>query len=186
MEKYPFLFMFLGVPGSGKSYFARRLAKEINAVRLNGDSMRMALWGSLEEIEKVYAVDRSAGNKMTFGALNYVVEQILTAKQSVVYDTHHNRRSDRSGLEEIAKNSEAIPIIIWIKTPMEIAIKRGQEREPMVDQHVYSEEKLREIIARQMASFDEPAPNENVIMIDGTADFTDQFASFKEQIATFL
>jgi predicted kinase len=181
----PLLIMFLGVPGSGKSYFARHLAKRINAVRLNGDSMRIAIWGSLDEIAKAHG-DRNKGNDMTFGAINYAVDQILATKHSVVYDAHHNRRDIRKKLEEMAKRQGAQPIVVWVKTPKSIAMKRAQAREATVDQRRMSEEEIREVIARHMKYFDEPDQAENVIIIDGTADFETQFESYKEQVAQFV
>jgi predicted kinase len=181
----PVLVMFLGVPGSGKSYFARHLAKKINAVRLNGDSMRMAIWGSLEEITKAHG-DRNRGNNMTFGAINYVVDQILATRHSVVYDAHHNRRDIRKELENMTREHGAVPIVVWVKTAEDIAIERAQAREATVDQRRLTEEEVREVITRHMKYFDEPDQTENVIIIDGTENSSTQFESYEKQVAQFI
>jgi predicted kinase len=90
MTKKPLLIMFLGVTGSGKSYFARQLAAKIGAVRLNGDSMRLALFKTPEAVEARHSDPTT--NPMTFGAIDYAAGQILLAGCSVIYDAHHNRQ----------------------------------------------------------------------------------------------
>ncbi len=172
--------MFLGSPGSGKSFFARQLAKRIHAVRLNGDSMRIAMFGSVEEIEKRKA-NKDTGQ--VFKAIDYVITQILATNISVVYDAHHNRKAIREGLEKLAEEHGATPVVIWIKTPYEEALKRGQEREATQDQRKKTEENMRDLIARHMANFEEPTKNEKVIVIDGMVDFETQYKSYLEQIA---
>ncbi len=184
MTQKTLLFSFLGSPGSGKSYFARNLAKKIKAVRFNGDSMRIALYGSVEEIER--QTDMQSVNRKTFGALDYAVEQVLAAGHSVVYDAHHNKRSMRSALEKLAKKHGATPIVVWIKTPHEVAIKRGQQRSSTIDQRCLSEEKMKENTERHMANFDEPVRDELVITIDGTVPFEKQFESYNAQIVSLL
>lgn len=184
MTQKPILHMFLGSPGSGKSFFARNLAENINAVRLNGDSMRIALYGSPEEIDQ--QPDKNLVNSRTFGALDYSVVQVLKAGHSVVYDAHHNKRSIRARLEELAEEHGAVPVVVWIKTPYEVALKRGQTRDTTPDQRRLSEEKMIETIERHMANFDEPVESELVITIDGTIPFEEQLASYKRQISSLL
>jgi predicted kinase len=180
----PLLIMFLGSPGSGKSYFARQLAKRIHAVRLNGDAMRLAIYGSVENIER--QVSKDVVNQQTFGAIDYVVEQILTAGCSVVYDAHHNKREHRAKNEEVAKQYGAVPVLVWIKTPYEVALRRGQDRDATADQRQHSEERMKESIARHMANFDAPADGERVIMIDGLAGFEKQYESYAAQLAAYI
>lgn len=179
----PLLLMFLGSPGSGKSYFARAVADKLNAVRINGDSMRSAIFGSQEEILKIYNSDsRAKLNNYVFNGLDYVTEQILGRGYDVVYDAHHNKRGDREKLEKIAAAHNAKPVVVRINTPFEVALKRGQTREASVDQRQLSEEKMREVIARHQAATDEPTDEELVIDIDGQVPFEDQFVSFKKQL----
>jgi len=176
----PLIIMFLGVPGSGKSYFARQLAAKTHAVRFNSDAMRLALFGSVEEVEK--RRNDPAMNVMTFGTIDYVAEQVLSAGHDVVYDAHHNRRDLRKKFEQMALLHGAIPLVVWMKTPQAVALSRAQNREATVDQLRLSPEVVREVVRRQLANFDEPDEHENVITIDGTVDFEQQIVSYTAQL----
>ncbi len=184
MTQKSFLLLFLGFPGSGKSYFARNLAEKTNTVRLNGDSMRIALYGSVEEIEK--QANKKRINRQTFGAIDYAVEQILRTGHSVIYDAHHNKRSIRVGLEKLANEHDAITIVVWVKTPYELALRRGQERRAAPDQRRLSEEKMKQTMERHTDNFDEPVASELVITVDGTMPFEQQFESYDRQLAVLL
>jgi predicted kinase len=74
--------MFYGNPGSGKSIFARQIAEHLHTVRLIGDSIRIAMFGSAESIDKAYTDETVAQlNNMVFGAIDYVAEQVLGSGQ---------------------------------------------------------------------------------------------------------
>lgn len=184
MNTKPLLIMFLGYPGSGKSYFAKQLADKIHAVRLNGDSMRIALLGSVEAIEA--HPNKMLLNNQTFGAIDYAATQILKAGTSVVYDAHHNKRSIREDLEQLTARYNAVPIVVWVKTPHSVALVRGQTRPAAADSRTMSEQQMRESMERHMANFDEPTKDESVIVIDGTVDFTEQYKEFKKQLANLV
>ena len=176
----PLLIMFLGYPGSGKSHFAKQLAEKRHAVRLNGDSMRIALFKTVEAIEA--QPDKKVVNQQTFGAIDYAVGQVLRAGHDAVYDANNNRRSIREGLEKLAEEYGAVPIVVWVKVPFEVALKRGQTRDVAADSRQWAEEKMRETMERHIANFDEPIQTERVVVIDGTADFDTQYETFIEQI----
>ncbi len=182
----PLLVMFLGVPGSGKSYFARHLAKRIDAVRLNGDTMRIAMFGSTENIEAIYHSDsRKILNSYVFRAIDYAVEQILLHGDSVVYDAHHNMRKTRLELEKLAKRCGALPVVVQIVTPYEVALERGQAREATVDQRQLSAEKMHETMQRHLKNTDHPDSSENVIEISGELPFEEQHLIFKDRVKAF-
>lgn len=183
----PILMLLLGPAGSGKSYFARNMAEKINAVRINGDSMRIAMFGSREEIEKIHNSDnRNILNSYTFGGLDYVAEQILCRGYDVVYDAHHNKRHDRRALEKIAEKNKAMALVVWIKTPYDVALQRGQSREDTIDQRRLSEEKMRDVMDRHLATTEEPDDSERVILIGGQKPFDEQFVDFQNQVRVFL
>lgn len=182
-EHKPTVYMFLGVPGSGKSYFARNLSEKTGAVRINSDSLRLAIFGSLETMRALYASgQREILNSYVFNSMDYATEQILRQGHDVVYDAHNNKRKDRESLEKIAERVGAAAILIWIKTPFEVALKRGQQRNATADQRQLSEEAMKEVMERHQRFTDEPIDGEKVIVIDGTVSFDEQYAEFTKQL----
>ena len=172
--------MLLGFPGSGKSYFAIQLARKVGAVRLNGDSIKVALYGSYAKIHEEGLIGEA--NRRGFGALDYAAEEILRAGHSVVYDANNNTRHVRKKHEQRAKRYGALPVVVWVKVSDEIAKQRSLTREDVVGQHRFDEETYRETLKRQMANFDTPGAGENVIEIDGRLPFDQQFESFQAQL----
>jgi predicted kinase len=85
------LFMLLGYPGSGKTYFSEQLAKDSGAIRLNADAMRVATLGTIEKARE-FNDDTGLQNSIVFGALDYAVLQILKSGNSVICDYQHNER----------------------------------------------------------------------------------------------
>ena len=180
MQNKPLLIMFLGYPGSGKSTFARQLADKLNVVRLNGDSMRIALFKTIEGIEA--QPDKKVLNEQTFGAIDYAASQILKSGHTFVYDANNNKRSIREGLCELATECGARPVVVWVRTPYDVALQRGQTREAATDTRNMTEEKMLAAMTRQIAAFDEPGADEFVIEIPGTIPFEEQFSIFEERL----
>lgn len=181
------LIMFLGAPGAGKSTFARQLAIQLEAVRLNGDAMRFALYESAEGIDHARRIlGRDEVNRQTFNALNYTAGQILRQGYSVVYDARRNKRVERKALEIIAHQHSVMPLVVWVKTPDDIASKRTKERDAAPDQPKYSDEELKLVMERHTLNFEQPTAGEYVIEIDGTIVFELQYKSFLKQLYTFL
>ena len=174
----PLLIVFLGFPGSGKTYFARQLAEKLRAVTLNSDAMRLAMFGSLERIDEIRRIDNARLYVDVFGAMNYAARQALKAGHSVVYDAQQTKRENRRGIEQLAQESGAIPVLIWIKTSREVALKRGQERDARDDSQQYDAEKMAYLIDRFDSANDMPEADENVVEINGEVPFEEQYHTF--------
>jgi len=179
----PLLVVFLGFPGSGKTYFSRQLAKELQAVTLNSDALRLSMFESLEQIEAIRRTDTARLYKDVFGAMDYATVQILRAGHSVVYDAQQTKREDRRGIERTASEAGAIPILVWLKTSRETAIKRAQEREQSDDSHRYDAKKIAYLVDRFDSVTDLPDEGENVIEISGELPFEQQYAIFVRDLA---
>lgn len=178
----PLLIVFLGFPGSGKTYFATRLAKKIHAVTLNSDALRVAMFKTHDAIEHIRKTDQSRLYVDVFGAMDYAAKQGLLAGHSVIYDAQQTKRENRRNIEKIAEDANATPLLVWIKTDKGVALRRGQEREQRDDSHQYSQEKMKMLIDRFDAVTDLPETSENVIEINGEHAFEQQFASFERQL----
>lgn len=97
--KTPKVVIVFGLPGTGKSYFAERLAEQINAQYINSDRLRKELFPertySGKEKEMVYKV--MLENART--AINKNINVVLDA-------TFHRKDIRRIFLEEIGTKSE--------------------------------------------------------------------------------
>lgn len=177
-----YLFMFLGYPGSGKTYFSERLAKEIGAVRINADALRVRLFGTIEAAK---AFDKETGllNKITFNALDYTMAQVLASGNSVICDYQHNARAMRSARAKVAIDSGAVPIVIWVQTPRNEAVRRGSERPASLNHRQHTPEKMEALIERTLSQLEEPSDSEKVITINGQEPFDTQYVSFQRQLA---
>lgn len=180
MDKPPIIVLFVGVPGSGKTTFARQLADKLQAIILNSDAVRMAMWGSLEAIQATHQnpEERKAANGLTFGAMNYAAQQALAAGVSVIYDCNANHIWERQEKHDIAKEQGAVSVVVRIRVPYDTSLIRVQQREESHDQRRISPEKARKVLDRFVAEIEEPTAREKVIEIDGGAPFDEQYQAF--------
>jgi ribonuclease HI len=165
------LFMMLGYPGSGKSHFAKRLAHQLGAVRINSDAMRSSVF---DEPSEHY---NAAGFRIVFGALDYAAHEILSVGHTVIYDANCNRRSERAKNVAIANEHNADVYVIWVQTPPEEAAHRAANRELGADQVQITQARFNEI----KEILEEPTDDEKVIKIDGTVSFEEQLKQFTNQ-----
>jgi len=179
--------MFVGIPGSGKTTFARQLASELQAVVLNSDSIRIGMWKNRQAIEATHAnpAERKHANQLTFGAMNYATGQIIAAGHSVVYDCNANHHYERDEKHDIATKYDAISLVVRIKVPYEVSLDRVQNREESHDQRRMSPEKAKAVLDRFVREIEEPDDSERVIEISGEVSFEQQLQQFKLKLSQF-
>lgn len=173
--------MFLGYPGSGKTYFAKQLAKEMGIVRLNADAVRVAAMGT---IQKAREFDQETGllNPIVFGMIDYATVQILESGNSVLCDYQHNEKAFRDKRASLAAEHGAIPVVVWVKTPRDTAIERGAKRQELLDQRRHSLEKMETLVDKYIDLIEVPDGDELAIEVDGTLPFESQYLSFNRQL----
>lgn len=178
-----YLFLMLGLPGSGKTYFAENLAKKMGAIHLNSDAMRMAIFGSREETDKIYhSKSRLILNTYTFGALNYAALSALKSGSSVIYDANNNTEQERLDTVAAMQGDGAVPVVVWVQTAQEVAVKRVLERRETASQRRLSADVAQAYITKIAGETEPPSKDESLIIIDGTIPFEDQFIAFSNQL----
>lgn len=170
----PFVFIMLGFVGSGKSHVSEWLAKHLGAVHLRADDLRLAMFG-----DNPREMHTRAKTMQVVSSGAYFVQQILASGTSVVQDANHNTLATRREVASRARNNGGTPIIIWVKTPLEIAEERAAAREAAGGLKMFDEG----LVRRFARNFQEPASDELVIVIDGQHNAKQQRESFAEQFA---
>lgn len=171
MKRY--LYLMLGHPGSGKSYFAQQLAAEIGAVRFNSDRMRHHLFKDPHEHHS------RSDHEHIVNAINCAAISVLQSGYSIIYDINNNFVSDRRAYAALSKEHGACTVIIWIKTPLEVATERGASR-PLSQEHIRIDPAWVERVAAELET---PSLDELYIEIDGTLEFQRQYSSFRNQLS---
>ena len=145
------LFVTMGAPGSGKSYFAERYCKEFGFACLRSDEIRKIIFPkptyTQEEQDRLFAT------------IDFMAGKLLASGISVVYDANFSSRAFRAKRAMLAKKYGARFCILWTKAPLELSIKRTKSR----SFHPIDEETVRSV-AREI----ELPKNEQVIELDGT------------------
>lgn len=104
------LIMMVGLPGSGKSTYAKELADKYNAVICSSDEIRKELFGNEDVQDK---------NDEVFRLLHKRIKDYLNNKRSVIYDaTNINSKRRRAFLSEL-KNTVCFKRCIIMATPFE-------------------------------------------------------------------
>jgi len=155
----PTLFLMLGFPGAGKTTVSKLIEEQTGAVHLWADHERRQRFGqpthSHEENIKLY------------DELNNITDSLLAAGKSVIFDTNFNFYKDREHLREIAVKHGAQTILIWVRTPKELARERATKDAHLQHTRVLGNMQM-EHFERISGNLEPPREGEHVVEFDGT------------------
>ncbi len=165
-----FILFLYGFPGSGKTAFARQLAQELNVAHLQQDRLSHELYGQNS--------DKTA--KPSRNAMNYMTREFLRADVSVIYDADVYRLAERRHMRDAARQTKAIPVLIWLQIDPETAYMRGQKRDRRKADDHYAKEYTPETYEAVLHNMQNP-DNEDYVVISGKHTFhTQQAAVYKK------
>ena len=116
----PALVVTVGLPGSGKSYFTRRLQERSPLVRLESDALRRLLFG-----RPAYSREESA---RLFTTCHRVIDRLLASGRSVVLDATNLREVHRRHLYAIARRRGARLFLVRLRAPVAVVRRRLEHR----------------------------------------------------------
>ena len=121
----PSLVVLTGLPGSGKSTFARRLAPLIDAVVLESDALRRLLFETPQHAQNE--------SKRLFRAIQAVTFRLLLDGRNVIVDATNLRETHRKPYVEIAATTGASLQVVHLTAPEEVILNRLAHRRDVLD-----------------------------------------------------
>lgn len=161
----PVLLCLYGFPGSGKSFVARNLSEHIQMAQVGADRIRSELFASPRYDNQE--------NAIVSHMMGYMVEELLGAGLSVVYDGNTMRSSQRRRLRELASKHRAAFLLAWLQIDVESAFVRTQRRDRRTNDDKFAEPQTKESFNQQLASMQNPK-DEQYIVISGKHAFVTQ------------
>lgn len=143
----PKFIMLVGIPGSGKSTYAKRISVNKNYIHLSSDGIRAELYGD----------EATQGNpSVVFDIMHKRTLEALADGNNVIYDATNVTRRDRASImSKIPKYVETECHIVW--APIETCIERDSKRERTVG---------KEVIDRMLKRFQAPYYDEGFDSIE--------------------
>lgn len=164
----PHLIMTVGLPGSGKSFFAEHFAETFKAPIVSYE--RLKLLKRQQDIDGDGVVDDYA---------KYILKEIMKTSQTIIYDGLTNSKKARTELVGIAKALNYDPMFVWVQTDETTARKRALK---ITDSHKFSVTK--DEFDNYKKRFTSPNRKENPVVISGKHNYASQLKIVLKNLAT--
>jgi predicted kinase len=119
-ESKPNLYMLVGIPCSGKSYYAEIHFKPKNIKIVSTDEIRI-------EITETRKFNLQGNNEIFEIAFSRIKEELIN-QRDVVFDATNTNKKYRKNIIKLAKLCNSRIVAVVMKTPLDICIKRNRER----------------------------------------------------------
>lgn len=154
------LFIMCGLPFSGKTFLAKKIAEKLGATYVGFDQ----LW---VEHEQELPKEGDEGWKYVRQLAQDMIREELLVGQNVVYDDINVGLDHRAELVEVAKQAKASAVVVYANTPKEIREQRMEANLTSKDRHDVEVENLK----TANEQFQEPAYPEVIMMYSPDKDF---------------
>lgn len=167
----PNVFMMLGVPGAGKSFFARQFAEKKDFVHVSFDFIRYTIFDDAELTDEQ--------EQRILQLMDVMAAEHLRHGQSIVYDGPLLRRGQRKQLRESLKGNSFL--IIWVQTDLDSAHYRSTNRDRRTTDDRFNPTISDAYFDHKISSFQKPL-YEDYVVVSGKHVFTNQYRAVMQRL----
>jgi predicted kinase len=152
------LFILCGFPYAGKSYVAKVVKAQTDAVLVSIDDIFYAKgfdWDSNT------LPDMNVWEQI-FNESYEMTEQALLIGKNVLYDSTNQTVASRDNLRKVARSVGADTKVVYVKSPVETVWKRWEENQKNPTRSVVNSE----LVEKTIQMFEEPTSEEDVLIIN--------------------
>ncbi|HSW85765.1 MAG TPA: ATP-binding protein [Candidatus Saccharimonadales bacterium] len=172
----PFLLLFYGYPGSGKTYFARQFTSNVQAAHIQADRIRMELFEQPRYDQQENTVVKQL--------MDYMTEEFLAAGLSVAYDINAARYAQRRSLSDMAFRHGAQPLLVWFQMDLDTAFTRNVKRDRRRADDKFASSWDRTTYENIISHMQNPRPGEDYVVVSGKHLFNMQQSAVISKLRT--
>lgn len=170
----PILVLLYGMPGAGKTFFARQLCEHMQAAHLEADRIRSELFQSPSYNKEE--------NHIVASIMTYMSEEFLRNGVSVVFDLNSNRSANRRVLRNLATKCKAETVLVWFQLDPDTAFRRSYNRDRRKADDHFAQDMTPESFRAALATMQNPDVSEPFIVISGKHVFSMQKNAFFREL----
>ncbi len=156
----PHIIAMMGIPGSGKTFFAEQFAETFNASLISYEKINQNVFGNpINTKAGLLAVDRVA---------SYMLKELLKSGNTIILDGPTESRTNRLALVRLASTAGYETLFVW--SQIETATAKTRATKKIKDKAGMSVEMFEAILKR----FTIPAKTEKAVVISGKHTFASQ------------
>lgn len=156
----PHFIIMVGIPGSGKSFFAEHFAETFKAPIVSYDRLRKELFNS--------PTHSKIENSIISQVANYMLDEVLKTGRTVVFDGQSDLRNDRELFAKKSREAGYEPMFVWVQTEPIDAKKRALKSKPGKPGLAVEQFEMK------LKQFSIPHNSEKTIVISGKHTYTTQ------------
>lgn len=153
----PHAIMMVGIPGSGKSFFAQQFAETFNAPYIDSLSIE----------------DQSKDGEAAGILISMILGELAKTGQSFVFEGNSDSRVRRTEFARWARSKGYQPMLVWVQTDASTSLGRSLKANSLT----------REEFASITKDFSPPHPDEKPIVISGKHTYSSQARVVLAQLA---
>jgi predicted kinase len=153
----PLVLATVGLPGSGKSFFARQFSETFGAPVVSADRLRFV-----------------AGSETIAPLASYIMEELFKTQKTFIVDGLAATRTERVELRKAAKAKGYDVLLIWVQTDATTSQYRSMRRSKRREDDKYNSPLTSEEYDRQARRFYAPIASEPVVVVSGKHTYATQ------------
>lgn len=154
----PLVMLVIGMPGAGKSFFAKRFSETFGAPVVSFDRLRYELFPEPQHTpEETELINRLA---------DYQIDELTKTKKTFIVDGGSNAKTERTRISQLVKNAGYEVLVVWVQTHQGTAQTRATKRSARREDDKYNPSLTPEQFEAHVRRL--TAPNrENYVVISG-------------------
>lgn len=172
----PLMILVIGLPGSGKSFFARQFAERYKFFYVDS--------GRYETELEALSLDVKMINTLAKKLAGATFEEALKSFKHIVLEGSFSSAKEREEILQKADKAGFGTLVVWVQTDIETAAERAINRDRRRQDDKYSINISEEEFKNQVKVFEKPNPaKEILVVISGKHDFRSQSLIVLKKIA---